>query len=182
MAIISLVSSSILFWVSGLPLLLIPFKAIFALQLWTFFTSIIVQADFIGLLFCCFVYAISSPPIEIKRGSVGFLSHIVTSALVINFAYVPVALLLAVVPIQGFARFGIVAANGAWPVLIMMMAENALADPTASTKFLCWDIPNKVYGWFIATAFSIMSFFPMLDMFIAVALAHAREGGGGMIA
>ena len=174
-AIFTILFATTISYLSGLPLLLVPYVAINSLQLWTFFTSIIVQGDVLGLIFVCIVYAISSPPWELKRGSLSFLWHVVSSALILNVIYVPVALLLSIIPIRGFERFGLIPATGAWPALIMLMAENALADPTGSTKLLCYDVPNKVYGWVIATGFSLMSFFPMVDIFLAVALAHARE-------
>ncbi len=154
--------------------MMIPAKIVSNLQLWTIFTGILVQGDIIGLVFCCVVFAVSTPPSELKRGSIAFLLHVSLSAILINLAFLALALLLSVIPIRGFDKFAAVPANGAWPALVMLMTEGALADPDGSTKLLCFDVPNRMYGWIIATLFSLMSFFPMIDLFIGVALAHAR--------
>jgi hypothetical protein len=60
-------------------------------------------------------------------------------------------------------------------VLLMLMTENALSDPAGASPFLCFRIPNPYYGLFLASLFSLISMFPLLDLLLGVGLAHARE-------
>ena len=57
---------------------------------------------------------------------------------------------LAAIPFRPFAGFGVVPGLGLWPVLLMLIAENALADPTGSTQFFCFTLSNPVYPWCLA--------------------------------
>lgn len=168
------------FGASG-ALLLFP-QSVFSGQVWRFLTAPFVQGDFLGVLFCAVVFAVQVPPSELKVGTLAFFLHVAGSSALINVAFVLAAGALGTLPWAPLSQFLITPGNGAWPVLIMMLTERALADPAGSTPFCCFSILNPYFGWALASFFSLFAFFPMLDMFIAVGLAHARafrsRGGG----
>ena len=173
-AILTVLPSTLLGWLGGSALSLVPNAVLLRGEVWRIFTAIPVQDGALTLLVVCLMLAIQAPPFEVKRGSLPFLLHVLVSALLINVAHAVLGVALGAIPLRSFAGFGVVPGLGLWPVLLMLIAENALADPTGSTQFFCFTLSNPVYPWFLAFLFSVFSFFPMLGLFLGVALAHAR--------
>lgn len=50
-------------------------------------------------------------------------------------------------------------------------------DPTGSTPFLCFTFNNRMYPWFLVGIFSLISFFPLLDLIIGVCIGHLYNWG-----
>jgi hypothetical protein len=173
-AILAVVPATLLGWLGGSALSLIPNAVLLRGEVWRVFTAVPVQDGALTLLVVCLMLAIQAPPFEVRRGSLPFLLHLLSSALLINAAHAVLGGALAAIPFRPFAGFGVVPGLGLWPVLLMLVAENALADPAGSTQFFCFTLSNPVYPWFLAFLFSVFSFFPMLGLFLGVALAHAR--------
>jgi hypothetical protein len=152
----------------------IPARAIFAGELWRPLSAIFAQDGFITLLVVTFMLAVQVPPMELRRGSLPFGVHVLSSALLLSFAYALLGAALSAVPWKPLLFFGFKPMLGLWPVLLMLITEDKLLDPQGETAFLCFKLSNRTYPWFLAGIFSLISFFPLLDLFLAVALGHAR--------
>lgn len=174
-AIVAIIVSTLVAYLTQLQpaLLLFPAPTLLGGQAWRFLTAPLVQGDALAVVFCSLVFAVQAPPDEVRAGSLAFLAHVALSSALINVLFVLLACALGAISWGPLAGFLIVPGNGAWPVLIMLLSERALADRAGSTKLCCFDVPNPFYGWTLALFFSLFSLFPMLDMFIAVAVAHA---------
>lgn len=151
---------------------LMPYLVMTRGEVWRLLSGIVLQGGFIGLFFVVFTSATQLPPFELKRGTLPFLIHLFVNALIINILYAALGMALGLVVTPAFA---VIPGQGLWPVLLMVIAEDKLLDPTGETPFLCIKLNNRMYPWFLALVFSLISFFPLLDLFLGCALAHARE-------
>lgn len=143
-AIGCILASTLLGWLAGDKLSLIPNAVVLRGEAWRVFTAAPVQDGALTLVIVCLMLAIQAPPFEVKRGSLPFLLHVASSALLINLAHALLGAALGAIPWRPLAGFGLVPGLGLWPVLLMLVAENTLADPAGSTPFLCFTLSNPV--------------------------------------
>jgi len=179
--------------VSALSLLLggaaltgnVPLLTVRGLQLWRPFTALLDLGPFFTLLFVVLMLATQAPAQEIRAGSLAFAAHALSTGLLVNVLYAALGALLALAgaaappgsALGALQLFGLVPSMGLWPVFLAATTVGALADPQGSSSFLCFTLPNRVFPWFLAAVFSLASFFPLLDLFIAVAVGHLQSGG-----
>jgi hypothetical protein len=72
-AILTVLPATLLGWLGGSALSLIPNAVLLRGEVWRVFTAIPVQDGALTLLVVCLMLAIQAPPFEVKRGSVPFL-------------------------------------------------------------------------------------------------------------
>jgi hypothetical protein len=171
-----ILSTTVLSWVLGASqaLSMVPSRVVLAGELWRPLTSLLAQDGILTLVVVLFMLGIVLPPTELKRGTLPFFLHVLSSGLLINIAFALLGTALSAIPWQPLRDFGVVPGLGLWPVLLMLVAEDKLLDPTGETPLLCFKISNRQYPWVLALIFSLFSFFPLLDLFLGVALGHAR--------
>ena len=153
---------------------MIPVLVVLQGEVWRILTSIFAQDGILTLLIVMVMLATQLPPMEVRRGSLPFLVHTLSSALLINAATALLGTLLFFIPWSPMRNFGVIPSLGMWPVLLMLIAEDKLLDPESESPFLCFRVSNKLYAWVLALVFSAFSLFPLLDLFVGVALGHAR--------
>lgn len=62
---------------------------------------------------------------------------------------------------------------GLWPVLMAQITVHVLADPTGSSKFLCFTLPNRAFPWFLVALFSLLGGGLQVDLLLGVLVGHA---------
>lgn len=167
--------ASLVSWVTGVSgwLILVPSQAVLHGQVWRLATGVLCQDGFLTLLFVVIGFAVQMPPVELRLGSAPYLATLASSALAVNVAFALVSCALAAIPWAPLRGFGETPAHGLWAVLMMFIAINAFADPQGTTPFFCWRFGNKIYPWVLPALFSLISFFPQLDLFMGVGLGYA---------
>lgn len=86
-------------------------------------------------------------------------------------------MLISLIPWEYAEVFAIVPTQGLWPILMATITTNALSDPSGSSSFLCFTLNNRVYPWFLVFFFSLLSFFPLLDLLLGVVVGHLASWG-----
>jgi hypothetical protein len=152
----------------------IPARVVLHGEVWRLFTSVLAQDGLLTLLVVLVMLGVVLPPMELRRGTLPFALRLLSSALLINVAFALLGTALSAIPWRPLHAFGAVPGLGLWPVLLMLTAEDKLLDPTGETALLCFKINNRQYPWVLAVVSSLFSFFPLLDLFLGVALGHAR--------
>ena len=170
---------SLVSFLAGLsPVLdVVPTRVVLAGEVWRLFTSVLAQDGLLTLVIVLVMLGVVLPPMELRRGTLPFALRLLTSALLVNVAFCLLGTALAAIPWRALQGFGSKPGLGLWPVLLMLIAEDKLLDPTGETAFLCFKVNNRQYPWVLALVFSLFSFFPLLDLFLGVALGHARALG-----
>jgi hypothetical protein len=119
-------------------------------QLWRLLTALVDQGQFFTLLFVTLTLATQMPAQEIRAGSLAFLAHLLTTGLLVGALYAVIGLLLGLAGarapgLEVLVGFGFMPAMGLWPVLLAATTTSVLADPTGSSSFLCFTLPNRVF-------------------------------------
>ncbi len=119
-------------------------------QLWRLLTALVDQGQFFTLLFVTLTLATQMPAQEIRAGSLAFLAHLLTTGLLVGALYAVIGLLLGLAGaraqgLEFLVGFGFMPAMGLWPVLLAATTTSVLADPTGSSSFLCFTLPNRVF-------------------------------------
>ena len=161
----------------------VPALTVLRLQLWRPLTALVDQGPFFTLLFVTLMLATQMPAQEYRAGSLALLANLAATGLLVNLLYAALGALLALAgaaapegsAFGALAAFGAMPSMGLWPVLLAQTTLGALADPAGSSSFLCFTLPNRVFPWFLAALFSLISFFPLLDLFLGVAVGHLQH-------
>jgi len=127
-------------------------------------------AAFLMLLMELYMGMIYLPIREKELGSLGFKVWLLLANVAINSLFLLFTLVLTYSWNAGYQTVG---NNGLWPLLILRMSQQSLADPTGSTNF--WglaSIPNKWYPLFFVGVFSLFNRMLLLGQLAATALAY----------
>eukprot|EP00928_Gymnodinium_smaydae_P018340 TRINITY_DN16988_c0_g1_i1.p1 TRINITY_DN16988_c0_g1~~TRINITY_DN16988_c0_g1_i1.p1 ORF type:complete len:341 (-),score=59.30 TRINITY_DN16988_c0_g1_i1:21-983(-) len=146
------------------------------LHLWTPFLSVFYSTffssgvDFLMLLITLYMAMAYFPARERAVGSFPFLAYLVLANAAMNALFLLAMGILAAVAGPSF----LLAPNaGLFPVLMLMMSQRVLADPSGSTSF--WGIvliPNKWYPLCLIGFFSLLSSSVPWSLVAAVAVAY----------
>lgn len=153
------------------------FTVFYRLHLWTPFVSGFYHESGSGMAFLMLLLELYMgmqyfPRRERELGSTSFLLWLMLINAAANIVFLSITAVLCVVWNPGFAMAG---NAGLWPLIILNLSINMLADPNGSSNFWgIFDIPNRWYPLFFVGIFSLFNGQVLWNLFAAVAFSYAQ--------
>lgn len=155
----------------------IPIQVVEKVQLYRLPLSMVFQGGFFILLFVVLMVALRGPLVEFQKGSLLFLLEIVIAMLVIFTSYTLICYFIGFIP-HAFARgFRYAPSQGLWPYFLVLITMHCIENPNSHSRFCCFDIPNRVFPFFIVGLMSLLSMFPLLDLALGIAYGYGMSYG-----